>query len=37
MKLSLGVTGILMTVSPIVLGILTHINNYLSDEFGNNR
>ena len=33
MKLSPGVTGILMTVSPIVLGILAPISGYLSDKF----
>lgn len=33
MKLSPGLTGILMTVSPIVLGILAPISGYLSDKF----
>lgn len=33
MKLSPGATGILMTVSPIVLGILAPISGYLSDKF----
>ena len=33
MKLSPGVTGLLMTVSPIVLGILAPISGYLSDKF----
>ena len=33
LKLSPGVTGLIMTVSPIVLGVMSPISGYLSDKF----
>ncbi|MGL5315147.1 MAG: MFS transporter [Peptostreptococcaceae bacterium] len=33
LKLSPGITGLIMTVSPIILGVLAPISGYLSDKF----